>query len=489
MTIINQIWERLDRGARIGLVVALVILAAAIVVLSAWLLRPNYQVLFSDLAPADAAAMTAELDKMKTPYHLDNGGATILVAGEDVYKTRLKLVGRDLPLHGTIGFELFNNSDIGMTEFAQKVNYQRALQGELTRTILSYEEIQSARVHLAIPEQSLFKKENASAKASVSLTLKPGKILQPREVQGIQRLVAASVPDIKEQDVTVIDQHGVALTRQVSNDNNGSDNGSSNLDSKEAFEHYLTQKVTDVLDRTFGAGQSIASVDVVLNFDAVKTTTENVLGANDNAPVGVITHEHQTGRAAPQAEPAPGAEGAAPAAMTSGQNRDVDYQVGRRVEQVVSGVGTVDKINIAVVVRQQLDDVQIEKIRDIVAMAAGIDKSRGDGIAVYTMAQFGASQNTAVVAAGANIALPDQAATLKQSPNADETRTTSTNSPSRPVIYVLAAALAVVVILLILRTGSGTRKSEQLSTQEREALLGKLRVWLETAPNKHGDVA
>ena len=493
MTLFSQVWQRLDRAARFGFVLALIVLVAAVAALSVGIFKTDYQVLFGDLAPTDAATMTAELDRMKIPYKIEGNGNTIMVPAEQVYKTRLKLVGRDLPLHGTVGFELFNNADIGMTEFAQKVNYQRALQGELTRTILSYEEIQSARVHLALPEQTLFKKTNAQAKASVSLTLKPGKTLQPHEVQGIQRLVAASVPDIQESDVTVIDQHGVALTHNSVADGDGNGNGNGNgtgdLDGKEALEHYLTRKVADVLDRTFGAGQTIASVDVAFNRKAVKTTTEHVLGANDTAATGIIVHEHQTSHDA----------GAAPAADTipvtpphaAGNNvREVDYQVGRRVEQVVSSPGAIEKINVAVVVRQSLEVDQIDRIRDIVSAAAGIDKARGDGVAVYTMAQFGATQaatrSTIVAGAAETPAQPEASPASAAVPDKPQ-RAVPATAPTRALPYiVMAAVAALLIIFLLLRA---PRNADSLGPEEREAVLARMRLWLDGKQVRHGEQA
>jgi len=190
--------------ARIAITVGVVLIIAATAGLGIWVYRTDYQVLFADVPARDAAAMTGELDRMKVPYQLADGGNTILVPREMVYKTRLKLMGSDIPLHGAVGFEVFNNADFGMTEFVQKVNYQRAVQGELTRTILSIDDIRSARVHLAIPEQGLFKKGGAKPKASVVVVMKPARTLAPEQVGGIQRLVAASVPDIAAPDVTIV---------------------------------------------------------------------------------------------------------------------------------------------------------------------------------------------------------------------------------------------------------------------------------------------
>ena len=479
MSVFTQIWEQLSRNARIALLTGSAILAVLVIALSFWLMRPDYQVLFGNLSSSDAAAMTAALDKLKIPYQLADGGNTIEVPADQVYKTRLKLINSDVPLHGTVGFELFNNADIGMTEFAQKVNYQRALQGELARTIMSYEEIQGARVHLALPEHTLFRDADKQAKASVSLILKPGKTLMPAEVQGIQRLIAASVDDMRPQDVTIIDQHGIALTpRSGSAD---AADMSADLDGKQALEHYLTHKVMAVLDNTFGRGQCIASVNVMFNRNAVKTTTERVLGAdNGNAPVGVVVHEHHTssdtlapGQAVMPTTPLhPG--------TATDSSKDVDYQVGRQVEQVVAQPGAVQRIDVAVVIRAPLDADALNHVRDIVAMSAGVNRARGDEISIYTMAQLGAT-------APANpITTPAESGSA--SPPASATPTPV--FPHRPwlpgvmpivmpILAALALAMFFAMAILMLRTGKQPAQPPALSLRERQEVLARIRDWLD----------
>ena len=197
MADIKKFWEQLAPLARIGLIGSFFCIVIMTVVFAYWVLRTDYQVLFSELKAQDASAMVAELDRMKVPYTISDDGGNILVAKEQVHALRMKLMGKDLPLRGAIGFELFNNSDIGMTEFAQKINYQRALQGELTRTILSLSQIRDARVLLVLPEQGLFKQATSKPKASITLMMKPNQSLRPEQVVGIQKLVSASVPGIK----------------------------------------------------------------------------------------------------------------------------------------------------------------------------------------------------------------------------------------------------------------------------------------------------
>lgn len=374
MTAFNDFWQRADQRARTGLIIGVLLIALVTVALGAMLLRTDYQVLFSDLAPQDAATMTAELDKLKTPYRLSGDGNTILVPAELVHRTRLKLVAKELPLRGAVGLELFNSSEVGMTEFTQKVNYQRALQGELTRTILSLDEVASVRVHLVMAEQALFKKNVKQAKASISIAMKPGRALDATQVQGIQRLVAAAVPDIKAGDVTIVDHNGVALTRRSGAEGEDGAAGGDSLDDKRALETYLNKKISAMLDRTFGPGQGIASVDVVLNHKHVKTTTENVLGKDatgEGAGAGVMVRERMTSRDGPADAAAPAGAGAANGTVTS----ETDYQVGRRVEQVVASAGAISRVNVAVVVSGALDQARLDRVRDVVALAAGIDRA------------------------------------------------------------------------------------------------------------------
>src|SRR5258707_9032464 len=211
-------WNERSAGARIGLGVATLAIIAGAVVAAVWTLRTEYQPLFTELDPRDASAIAGELDRMKVPYVIGEDGATILVDKTNVHGTRLKIMGKGLDLKGTVGFEIFNNTDFGMTEFAQKINYQRALQGELSRTIGAFEEVRSARVHLVLPESGLLRKSTVRPKASVTLVVRNGQRLLPEQIQGIQRLVAASVPEMEPSAVTVLDQQGVALSRRAESD-------------------------------------------------------------------------------------------------------------------------------------------------------------------------------------------------------------------------------------------------------------------------------
>lgn len=498
MNAFNEFWQRFDGRARTGLAAGTLLIAGATVWAGASLLRTDYQVLFADLGQQDAATMTAELDKMKTPYRLGGNGSTILVPADQVYTTRLKLVGKELPLRGAVGLELFNSSEVGMTEFTQKVNYQRALQGELTRTIMALDEVQNVRVHLVLAEQGLFKKSQKQAKASISLTLKPGRALDAGQVQGMQRLVSAAVPDIRPADVTITDQHGLALTRRAAEGEDAP--AGDQLDDKRAIEQYLQRKVADVLERTFGAGVAIATVDVTLSRDHSKVTTESVLGGRSQDGNGVLVRERVTSRDPASAAPADGA--AAPAANTV--NRESDYQVGRRVEQVVSAAGAVSRINVAVVVRGVRDQYQLDRIKDLVSQAAGVSGTRGDGVSVYSMDQVaGFPGDLAPAAAAQPGAAADGAATAQArgatgaadagAPAADsgnliaQGRNTPAAAPAgnatlaAMVLAALAGSVLLAAVWNALRRKPAPR---QLSLAERQAVLLQVNQWLAQQPRE-----
>lgn len=213
----------------------------------AWLLlRPRYDLLFADLRPTDAATIVAELDRTSTPYRLGDGGRSIFVPQARLDETRLAITGAELPLKGSVGFELFNKSDMGLTEFAQRINYQRALQGELARTITTLEDVDTARVHLTLTEPSIFRADRRPAEASVTITSRPGRALSNETIQGVQRLVAASVPDLDLSGVVVLDGRGALVS---GGDASGADlRAPAGLRQARAIEDYYAATLLSVLE-------------------------------------------------------------------------------------------------------------------------------------------------------------------------------------------------------------------------------------------------
>jgi flagellar M-ring protein FliF len=489
MAELTSLYSDLSGRQKIGGAALLVLIIALVGAFGWWALRAPSAVLFSDLAEADAGIIVAELDKLKQPYEIGPDGRSILVPQESVHKTRMALMSHQLPLQGAVGFELFNTADFGASDFVQKVNFQRALQGELTRTILSIEQIQSARVHLAMPEQALFRRDGPKAKASVTVVTKPGFNLQAAQVAGIQRLVGASVPEVKPDDVTVLDQHGVVLSRAMSDDAAG---GAAQLDAKLAMEQLLNSKVSQLLGRVFKPGEAVVTVDVVLNHQQSKVTTEEVLtpstGLTSQQPAGVLVRE----RSVTRDHGTPDAANTPPSATTTTQ--EMDYQTGKRVAQVVSQPGEVSRINVAVVVRHSLTEAEVARLTHLVGISVGLQAARGDAIAFYSMVNgeiLGSKAGESPLPI-AEVATGD---VIEKSANA---KTDATRSPSKPkaqateVIWLLAAfiviALLGLVAYLTLRSGRSKLVSRtvpaKLSAEEREALLRTLRQWIGTADNK-----
>lgn len=199
------------------LLISILAVALSALLAAGWyfLIRTSYEPLYRDLAQTDASTIVAELDKTGTAYRLADGGRTILVPSESVDSTRLHVAGQDLPLQGTVGFELFNSSSIGLTEFAQRINLQRALQGELARTIMRIDGVEAARVHLSLGEQTAFRGDRRPPRASVAVRTRAGRALSSTTVRGIQRLVAGSVPDLDLASVAVLNDRGAVVSGEA----------------------------------------------------------------------------------------------------------------------------------------------------------------------------------------------------------------------------------------------------------------------------------
>lgn len=462
----TEFWTRLERRSRYGLVLGAAVIIVGVAVAGFWATRSNYQVLFSGMKPQDASVMLSELDKQKIPYRLEADGTAILVPQDVVHRTRILLLGQDLPLHGAVGFELFNNADFGMTEFAQRINYQRALQGEITRTILSLSNVESARVLIALPEQGLFRRGGGAPTASIAIALRDGRSLTPEQVLGIQRLVSASIPDIESRNVTIVNQHGVALTA-AGEDEEGAAAADARLALKRSTEEYLTRKVSAMLDQTFGAGTVVASVDVLLNMDRIRITTEDILPYSPSGkglPTGVVVRERRSNR-----EGELGAGGNNGRRSGGGTESETDYQAGRKVEEIVSTPGVIMKMGVTAVVRRPIDGVALDRLRMLVGNAAGAQVERGDTVIVYSTEQMAARSGVVAQDAGPATAMPPA--------EPPALRTEFEWTPRLAIALLLAVGGVLVVLLLLL----SRRRAQvpRLSGEQREVLLHQLRGWLD----------
>jgi len=439
-------WNSLERPARWSLGLgALACLGIAALVLW-WALRTDYEVLFSQLAEQDAAAIVAQLKRQKVEFELAEAGTTVLVPAARVHETRLGLMSSGVPLTGGVGFELFDRQGLGTTEQSQRVSYQRALQGELTRTIATLDHVQAARVHLVLPESSLFRRDRQEPRGAVTLTLKPGRDISRDQISGIQRLVAASVAGLDPARVVVTDQRGITLSggEELGSSAGGSE---ARFATKREIESYVARKVVSLLDGAYGPGQAIVSVDVALNFDEIRRTIQN------RAPDGTASASYD-----------------------------------RRVEEVIAAPGGITRISVGVIVPGTLDDDRRQRIVALVRMAAGIDDVRGDAVVVQPLADIGrysaaeSADPGAVVAGAANsgdaseLPAPLEVPVAAGAPaKAAITFDPLTASVLWPLLGVALLALLALRFVVMRRA---TRSARPLSSQARQKMLAQMRTVL-----------
>ncbi len=370
-----------------------------------------------------------------------------------------------------------------MTEFAQKINYQRALQGELARTMQGLDEVKVARVHLVLPESGLFRKNNQKPKASITLSLKEGRVLQAEQVVGIQRLVAASVPEISADAVTILDQRGVALTRPAESETQ--DNGmASRFTAKQEIEADLTRKAVAVLDKAFGPGRAIVSVDVTVNHDQTKVTQEDVLplGQRGQEATGVVVRRRVMTQERPAYALSAGLDGTEDTPAQVASTSEVEYQSGRRVEQTISQPGSIRRVSVGVLLPHALKRSKLDEIRQVLAMGLGLNVGRGDQIAISSVDQFTPFDEREPTVAKPPAPPPLEPATAppRSAPSTLQGLLPAWLGSSPEVTAVLLFAGLVVVALLALLLRGLRRKPIRLARSEREQLLANVRQWMHT---------
>jgi flagellar M-ring protein FliF len=428
-----------------------------------WAMRTEYSVLFSRLTEQDAAGIVAELKKQKVEYQLDDGATTIRVPAARVHDVRLALMSSGTPIAGGVGFEIFDRQGLGATEQSQRVSYQRALQGELARTIGALDGVNQARVHLVLPESTLFRRDRQEARASVSLKLEPGIVLQNAQIFGIQRLVAAAVSGLDIGRVVVTDQHGLTLSAADALTVGGA-TGEGRLSMKREVEEYVTRKIVALLDRAYGPGRAIVSVDATLNFDEVRRTVQDLMPPNGTN----VRRRRQTTGGTATGDQYSGFDEAA--AVTRGIT-DTEYDYGRRVEQVVAAPGGVTRLSIGVIVPGATDLATQGRIEDLVRVAAGINDSRGDLVVVQSLDGLG--PDTVAIAPAAVVA--PEASVEEVTPPA---AAAAIVSPwwNRWYFWAGAGVLLAAILLLAL---TGRSRAGRLSNDERTRLLADVRASLE----------
>ncbi|WP_298272638.1 flagellar basal-body MS-ring/collar protein FliF [Geobacter sp.] len=392
----------------VGGVVGVSIVAFALLIMIAN--RTDYRPLFTNLSSEDAGEIVRRLKEQKVPYQIGGDGKAILVPSEKVYELRLAMASDGLPQGGGVGFEIFDRKNFGMTEFVQKLNYQRALQGELSRTIGQIAGVEQARVHLVIPEKSLFKENEKPPTASVILKMRGNRQLRDGEVQGIVHLVSSAIEGMDPEHVTVLDNKGKMLSRSGPADAAGKMTASMQ-EIQRSFEKNTEERLQSLLDMAVGSGKSVARVSATFDFRQVERFEEKY--DPDTVVRSEQRSEEKLGGGA-GASGVPGVQtnlgktpgGAANPAGNNGSKSDetMNYEVSRSTARTIEPVGTLSKVSVAILVDgsyaspaagkdgkgarpkytpRSADELQ--KIDALVKSAVGFNAGRGDQVTVVNI--------------------------------------------------------------------------------------------------------
>ncbi|MBJ6801283.1 flagellar basal-body MS-ring/collar protein FliF [Geomonas propionica] len=385
-----------------GVAVASLLAFAALITVAN---KTDYRPLFANLNSDDAGEIVKKLKEQKVPYQIAADGKAILVPSDKVYDLRLSMASDGLPQGGGVGYEIFDRKNFGMTEFVQKLNYQRALQGELSRTISQIAGVESARVHLAIPEKTLFKDSEKPATASVVLKMKSNRLLREAEVQGIVHLVASSIEGMDPEQVTVLDSRGKMLSGSTTSDPASKLTGS-RQETQRNFEKTQEDKLQTLLDRVVGSGKCVARVTANFDFKQVEKYEERY--DPESAAVRSEQRSEEKGGTTTSASGVPGAQtnlgrapGAAPGQSGGGSKTDetLNYEVSRSTARIIEPVGALSKVSVAVLVDGKYDlpvgakpgaqpkyqprtPDEMQKIEALVKSAVGFNAERGDQVTV-----------------------------------------------------------------------------------------------------------
>jgi flagellar M-ring protein FliF len=374
--------QKLVLGGTVGVTVAMLI------TLLFFLNQPDYVPLYTNLAQDDAAKVVDQLNAQKIPYVIDDNGKVIKVPKDKVYEERLSLAGKGIPSSGVVGYEIFDKSTMGMSEFMEKLNYQRALEGELAKTIMEIDGVQGARVHIVIPHKSVFKDEQKLPTAAVVLKLRNGYYLTRNNIAAILNLVSSSVEGLQPGKVTLIDTEGKLLSKEEDSDPLAV-SSSKQYEIKKSVENYLAQKAQSMLDNVLGYGNSMVEVNADLNFDQVQKTMETY---DPNSQVAI---SEQTIKSTNNGK------NLSDSTAQLSQNNITNYDINKTIEKVIQGSGNIQRLSVAAVINDVPKEVkqgdktkteygprstdQMNKLQEIIKNAVGVDPSRKDQFSIVNI--------------------------------------------------------------------------------------------------------
>ncbi|MFQ5432074.1 MAG: flagellar basal-body MS-ring/collar protein FliF [Nitrospinota bacterium] len=405
-----QVFGELPLGKKIALAVTGVLMLAGILVTSYFASRDDYSLLYASLTQEDMLSVTEKLKERNIPYRIERGGSVIFVPVKDVYQLRLELAGEGLPSGGGVGFEIFDQSTFGMTEFVQKLNLRRALQGELQRTINSIGAVISSRVHIVLAQKTLFEDDQAKSTASVVLKLKRDHKLTQGQVEGISHLVAAAVESLSSSNVTIVDNSGNILSKAPEEDA-VSRLTVSQMEYRRNYEQGMEKRLRSMLERAIGLGKVIVRVNADIDFRQVQRTEETFDPDSQVARSEQRNEEKTTGAAMPVGVAGVGGNlpGSAPSSSAAGKpaesskvNETINYELNKVVQTIIEPSYKIKKLSVAVMVDgrytvtrddqgnskrefQPLGDEEKSRLANLVRTAIGFEANRQDLVAVEGM--------------------------------------------------------------------------------------------------------
>lgn len=394
---LNAFWKRQTNTQRIVLVAMVSLFVVILVVLVSWATKTTYGVAFSGLEEADAGEIVDLLTTQNIPYEV-RGSGTIMVPSDQVYEVRLMMAKEGLPKGGNVGFELFSGNTFGMTEFTQRVNYQRALEGELERTILSLDAVEAVRVHIVTPEKTLLSSEQASTTASITIQEKPAEPLDSSQVRAISYLVANAVEGLDPENVTVVDTYGNLLASGAGDQ--GVAGGMTQVDNRRSAEivvgNDIQSRVRNLLDTTLGPNKSVVQVSVSLDWTERQVTSElydpepDTIRSEQNVSESYSTDGAVVGGVPGATSNLPESE----AEVIEGEESDlvylrteetVNYEISKTESFETIYPGDIKQVSLSVLVDGITDEEQLAKLEEAISAAAGISADRGDVISVQTL--------------------------------------------------------------------------------------------------------
>ncbi len=399
---LKEMWENFSLTQRMIIGGVAIATIAGFIALTVWMNKTDYQTLYTNLSPEDAASVVSTLQKDNIPYELANNGTSILVAAEQVYDLRIKIAGEGNLVGQGIGFEIFDETKVGQTDFVQKINYMRALQGELARTLSAFPSVDTARIHLVMPQRSLFVEEQQQPSASVVLKLKDqSRKPDAKEIQSIVNMMLMSVEGLTKAHLSITDSRGAVLFRPETDALTGI--SSTQMEHKLRVQRDLERRIDEMLSPVFGPGRVISKVNVDMDFSQ-KTIRREIYDPEQTAVRSEQRSEEQQKGQANLEGGAPdvnfrgdGITGSVSTQDGSRETRTTNYEINKEEQNIIANVGDVKRLTVAVIVDgtyQKVDGAwaftprtaeEITRIEQLVANAVGLDQKRGDALEVSSV--------------------------------------------------------------------------------------------------------